>query len=502
MNSRLLPQVTIGLCLTLISGVASAQAEPATEEQPAIEDRSPVEVAVPKTTDFETRLRSIVSRPGGMTAVSAARMAERTSLDVKAKRAEVVAAQAELDRALVAYAPRLTLTARYVRLSPIDEQSFGPDGVNLVATPSGTGPLPPGAPLVGVPGSALSFPVILDQYTLQVGLVVPVSDYLVKIPNTRRASARLSQGVSMELLAARRASRTNGKLLYYEWVRAKLSQVAAKQSVQQATSHLKVVEALKQAERASKADVLRAQAQLARAELVDTRASTLARLTEDRLRTSLHDKSRKPYEIGEDVFATPPATPVRSSSALVAEALKKRPELSALERSGSALSARAKATRSAGYPRLDAFGNVYYANPNQRYVPQSKAWRATWDVGVQLTWTPNDFFSASAGADALHARRSAVDAQSSRLRDQIRTEVVNAHGALTEATKAVSAAQRGLVAAEESYRVQSELFRFGRATSVALTDAETELLQARLEAINVRVDWRAARARLDHALGR
>ena len=314
MNTCLL-RVALASCLTLTGGMAAAQAGPVEEERPGIEDQPPPEVVVPKTTDFETRLRSVVSRRGGMTAASAARMAERTSLDVKAKRAEVVAAQAELDRALVAYAPRLTLTARYVRLSPIDEQSFGPAGVNLVATPSGQGPLPPGAPLVGVPGSALSFPVILDQYTLQAGLVVPVSDYLAKIPNTRRASARASQRVSKELLAARRASRTNGKLLYYEWVRAKLSQVAAQQSVQQATSHLKVVEALKGADRASKADVLRAQAQLARAELVNTRASTLARLTEDRLRTSLHDKSRKPTRSAKTFLLSRrphrPAAPVR-----------------------------------------------------------------------------------------------------------------------------------------------------------------------------------------------
>ncbi len=485
------------LSAVVLAWPVAAQEQPAPPTAPETMTES-----LPKATDFEAKIRSMVARPNGMTAATAARMSERTSLDVKAKRAELSAAEAELDQAVVAYAPRLTLTARYVRLSPIDAQGLGPDGANLVATPAAAGPLPPGAPLVAVPGSALSFPVILDQYTLQAGLVVPVSDYLIRLPETRAASARQSQSASLAVLVEKRAARANGQLLYYEWVRAKLSRLAAEQSVAQSKSHLAVVEALVGAERASKGDVLRVQAQLARAELMETRANTVARLSEDRLRTALHEKSNKPYTIGEDLYARLPAAPDQSTSALVAESMKKRPELSVLERTSAALAARAKATRSAGYPRLDAFGNVYYANPNQRYMPQSSEWNATWDIGLQLSWTPNDLASSSAGAQALQARRSAVVAQAARLRDAIRTEVIGAHGAVVEATKAVDTAARGLTAAEESYRVHAELFRFGRATSVQLTDAETELLSARLASVNARVDLYSARVRLDHALGR
>ena len=46
------------------------------------------------------------------------------------------------------------------------------------------------------------------------------------------------------------------------------------------------------------------------------------------------------------------------------------------------------------------------------------------------------------------------------------------------------------------------LFQNGRATSVELTDAETERSRAQLEAIATRIDQRIAAARLRHALGR
>ncbi|MEZ4221122.1 MAG: TolC family protein [Polyangiaceae bacterium] len=489
----------------LLSLTAPLAAQPAPNAATAAEDGQPrVEVrdTVPQTTGFEAKLRAVVGRPAGMTAQRAARLAERSSPDLEAKRAELAAARAELDQAMVGYAPRLNLTARYTRLSPIDAPSFGPDGANLVATPSPAGPLPPGAPLVAVPGSALSFPTILDQYTLQAGLVVPLTDYLSRIPETKAAAGLAAESAGQELEVTRRAARSNGRLIYYEWVRARLSRVASTQAVDQARSHVEVVRALQSAERLSKADVLRAEAALARAELVDTRATTLTQVAEDRLRAALHDPSPQPYEIGEDLFASLPSPPARALSAMVQDAYRMRPELTALERSSAALAAKAKATRVSGYPRLDAFGNAYYANPNPRYVPQTKEWHATWDVGLQLSWTPNELATTSAAGRAIEARRAALRAQSARLRDAIRNEVSAARGGLLEAHKSVSTAQRGLRAAEEAYRVRAELFRYGRGTSLELTDAETELLRARLDTINARVDLRAAQVRLDHALGR
>jgi outer membrane protein TolC len=45
------------------------------------------------------------------------------------------------------------------------------------------------------------------------------------------------------------------------------------------------------------------------------------------------------------------------------------------------------------------------------------------------------------------------------------------------------------------------LFEQGRASTVELVDAETELLRARLDQVNAHVDLLAAWVRLDHAVG-
>ena len=60
---------------------------------------------------------------------------------------------------------------------------------------------------------------------------------------------------------------------------------------------------------------------------------------------------------------------------------------------------------------------------------------------------------------------------------------------------------RGLAAAQESYRARRLLYQNGRATTVELLDAETDLTRARLDALGARIDERVASVRLAYALG-
>jgi outer membrane protein TolC len=448
------------------------------------------------------RLRSLSARPGGLNERDVAKSAARHSAQVRARRAEMAAAQAEVDKAVADYLPRATLTARYTRLSPIETSSFGPSQGNLVATPAGEGPLPPGAPLVGVPSSALSFPVILDQYTLQANLTVPLSDYLLRIGQSHRAAVHSRGAAELYTKAAQRNAAFEGKLAYFSWVGAKLENEVAKESLTQATTHLESAKALADVERASPADVLTAESRVASAELLVEKTRNLARLGEERLRTLMHDTSGKRYEIGDDFTQSTGAGERADFAPLYAEALRRRPEIRALDKSSASLRDQAKAVRSSGYPRLDAFGNAYYANPNQRYVPQREEWKASWDVGVQLSWTPNNLGTSSASSRNLEAQRERIAAEKQQLSDALRTEVFDAVQGIREAKVALDTSQRALIASEEAYRVRLEQYRLGRTSNVELSDAEAALLRARIENVRAKVSVRAARARLEHAVGR
>src|SRR5205823_1116348 len=143
---------------------------------------------------LEARLGALVGRPGGLTAEQVAERARKTSFDVKARREEVAAAAAGVDQALVAYFPRLALSARYTRLSPVPSPILG----NLVISPVATGALAPGSPLVSVP---FSFPAILNQTILEATLSIPISDYILRLTQNHAGADRSRRGADLTVRA-------------------------------------------------------------------------------------------------------------------------------------------------------------------------------------------------------------------------------------------------------------------------------------------------------------
>jgi outer membrane protein TolC len=447
-------------------------------------------------------LAALTGKPGGLTAETAAKRAASSSNDVRVQQAEVSSAEATTNRVFYTSAPRVTLLARYTRLSPVGTQTFGGGDGSLVATTDPPGPLAPGAPLVAIPANAFAFPEVLNQYLLQASVTVPLTDYLLSTGAALDAARANERAARFNRDAAKLAAATRAKLLYYEWVRNRMQMVVAEQSVQQAKASLSRAKTAFEAGRVSKADVLNAESLSASAELRVENAESQATLAEERLRIIMHDAPNAKYEIGEDLFAPTAKTKQQHLSALLAEARTKRLEFRALDAASDSVSNQSHVSDVRGLPKLEAFGNAYYARPNQRIIPQQDEWRGTWDVGVQLSWSPNDFGASDSDTRTLQAERSKLQAQKDALTDRIQEELLQAYTSLREAELGVVTAKRNLEAAEEAYRVQRVFYENGRATSFELLDSETRLLQARIDIVNLRVARHMAQVALEHALGR
>ncbi len=154
------------------------------------------------------------------------------------------------------------------------------------------------------------------------------------------------------------------------------------------------------------------------------------------------------------------------------------------------------------YPVLSAFGDGIEGNPNSRRFPATQDWFGTWDVGAQLTWSPNDLLTANANVVDFETRAAAIEAQRGVTRDGIDVEVLQNYQGVREADFAIDSSKREVASATEAYRVARELFNNGRGTSTTLTDAESDLTRSRLDLLNAYADARIARVRLDHSLGR
>jgi outer membrane protein TolC len=496
-------------------GLAMAQNKPAAPAAAVAASASPSasSLITPRevpSAQSEQRFQEVLrAHSGGLTSDAVARRAELTSPEVVAKQRAVEGAAAKVDQAFVNFAPKLSFTARYTRLSPVSYPVMGyiaggmTDGPIYVTCPPSTAGQPTTCAANNAQLAAFTFsspPV--DMYALQGSIAIPLSDYILRISQNYAAATHSRTAAEIQEKAARLKVQKDARVTFYNWARARSSFIVSEQGLSTAQAHLKDVDSAVKVGSASKADYMRVESQVAATELLVERTKNLVALVEEQLRVMMHDSADSSYELGEDLTIVPTTNAPANFNDLVAEALDRRLEVRALDETVYSLRKSQQVVQAGYLPRVDAFGDVQHQNPNTRYFPQTSDWHTTWDLGVQLSWTVNDSFTTSGQNAELAAKTAEIEAQKNMLRDGIRMEVMQDLNAVREADVALSTTARQLAAAEESYRVRRELFRAGRATSAELTDAETDLMKSRLDALNARMDARIAKVTLEHALGR
>lgn len=435
-----------------------------------------------------------------LTADQAASAAVMTSKYAAVDEAKLKVAAAQVDAAWDAFWPRLSFSARYTRLSPITPPSLGGGaGFSSVVAPVGPSqPVPAGTPLFTSP--PFTFPVILDQYAVQASLLVPLSDYVFRTWQTHKAALASYEAAKWNSEVTKLSTASDARVAFYNYLRARGTVIVAKAAVSQAEAHLKDMKNRLEAKVVTVADVARVEATLAGAELAVIKSENLVIITEANVRLMMHASGEQQFALGEDLDAELPKVETDLPK-LKAMAFAKRPELKAIDAQIASVESNADVVGAGMFPRLDAVGNVIYANPNQRFIPATKEWKATWDVSLQLSWSPNDALIASDNKKAVSANIGVLKATKEQVADGLIMDVVNAYARAREADAAVVTTKVEVRAAEEAHRVRREQFALGTTTSALLIDAEADLTRARLNHLNARVDQRIARVLLRKATG-
>ncbi len=473
---------------------------------------------------------ALAPRPGGLTADRVAARAVEVSPAVAAKEAAIQAAAAQLDQTMIAFLPQVGVKAGYTRLSKATINFGGASSViaqggpakgedPTVLGPCPTNPLQicsypiPDDPtmmpdptkakevaLVAAPPPTINIP--LNAYSLQAQLAVPISDYILSLLPAKRGSEARRDAVALARDAERIKVETDARLAYYNWLRTVAAVVAVEDSLRRVKARQVDVENLFQAGSATRAEVKRIDAQIALIEQGINDAITFRTTAEQGLAIML-DARDLTFAPGEDVLDLASAPQGAGDlEALVREAQTNRLEVRSLEKSLGGVEYGIKATRAGYYPRLDAFSEVTYANPNQRFFPLAPVWRASWSVGAQLTYTLNSALRTRAQVREYKANKREMYAQLELLRRGIAMEVTQAYLARNKAIADLQLSARSLEAAVEAYKVASELFAAGSATTNDIIDAEADQLTAVLRIVGSRIDLRVADARLRYATGR
>ena len=279
-----------------------------------------------------------------------------------------------------------------------------------------------GTTLLSAPAN-FSFPFfVLDNWLLQATLSIPISDYFLRIDQNYTAATHSQEAARWDVVTARAASEANGRIAYYTWLNARGAVIVAVQALNDQKTHLRDARNQFAAGNASKADVLRAETAMASAELALERAKNLADLSEKQLRVAMHAPEGEALTPGENLDAAVP--PVQGNlKQMTLEALSSRPEIKSADANAAAAHEHASAAKAQRWPVLSAFGDGILGNPNPRYIPPTNVWNTTWDLGAQVTWSPNDVLTANGNIHDLESRVAAIEANKNVTRDNIEVEV-------------------------------------------------------------------------------
>ena len=472
----------LGLLLAFaLTAAASARAEPPQAISPARPPGAGSSApAAPGVAEANPRpppvLEGIEPEPGGLTAAEVARRVLAVSPSVQQKRAEVTVASEKITQTMIQFFPRVTLLASYLRLSPVSS-------------------------MIGVPPASFTIKQIEDTFSAGARLSIPLSDYVLRLADAAASSAASKEAARLALEAERLKVASDARALYFNWLRARAQAAIAEKAVERTRARLEDARAAFTVGAISRGELLRIEALVANTELVDARARSFVALTMGQLAILMEDP-HPAYRVGEGV-PDPAAVPEPKGdvTTLAYTAFERRLEVAAVAESAKAFRHGAGATRAGSLPRVDGVGDVTEASPNPRYFPPQKRWNATWSLGVQASWTIDDLFLGSAAARELEANAAAMDARARALRGGIANEVLMAHLDLSRARVAYQKQRVALDAAEEAYRVTTDLFRAGRATGTDLIEAEGGLLDAKLGDVNARIDLTVAAISLRHATG-
>jgi len=475
---------------------------------------TPVEVAqsAPATPPPPVTFIEVV--PGGLTADLAAQRAVATSDSIARADAVVRIAEAGSMQALSAVVPRLTLSGRATYTNNIqnnlststpEEQALAQAAIDSIRA-DGTNPsnMTIANLFQGILGgtASISFPYYRSQYELAAQLQYPVTAAIFTyLPLYRAAgmqvdAAEIQRDIELAQIALR------AREAFYEHVRARAALAVATEALGSVTAHRDQVRALLEAGVASRADLLQIEAQVANADVAMRNASLGVEISARALGILISAEGERipQIEIGEDVSA-PIEVSVGDVDALEAQAFDRRGELDALDLTRRARRIEARAQSAARFPQLSVAGNAQYANPNSRYIPQSREFRGSWDVSAVLSWSPNDTLVAQGRMRAASAQADELEAQARQIREAVRLEVTQAYQQLLAARATMDSATAAVTAARESYRVRTEQLAQGVIVSTELLDARTELTRAELALVDASVQTRIAQARLVRATG-
>lgn len=439
----------------------------------------------------------LAAAPGApLTLDEALAEAARKNLDVELSRAQALSAGVDVYGSYAGVLPRLDLAA-----------SFGHDffGARSVVEPVPTGLDASGTPIVQQ--QVVSIPTTdAADYALGLTLQLPLFDGGRNWKTIARAEvARRAADRSLDETALGVAYEVTRR--FYEVVKAQESLRVLEETVARSEDILRRSEALFEAGRAGRLEVLTARGNLGTDRIAIEQARARLAQAQGDLAVIVG------RDAGEELPVVAPAAlgaPTRSAgdppgeAALLAQARRARPLLSGQAENVRAAELSQDIAGGAWFPTVGLQATYNRQGPTLSgtegvYGDPARQYTAT--AAVVLQW--NLFNGRQTLADeqraALATRRA--KAQAAQAEQNVSNEIARARSNLLALRRSGALAQENLAAAEQGVAVARDRLDAGVASQLEVRDATLKLTQAKLTLVQARVDEVVALADLNRAVG-
>jgi len=303
------------------------------------------------------------------------------------------------------------------------------------------------------------------------------------------ASAHLSQDQTVQdvILQVEQA--------YYQVLGLQAVVEANRQSVKDAETNLAAAQDRRASGLATVGDVYKAEAALAGAKLAVQQAEGQLAAARGALAAAIGDSPDTLLSLAAWEAQVTPELPAQTVASLLDDARSARPELLAAKAQEQAAAAKLATTRGSGLPSLNFDANA--GHTQVRNVGDSSQFSALLSLKIPL-------FAGFGDRAAIHQAEAALDsarANSDDLRSQVELQVWQAYQNLRTAAVTLDTSAAQLKSAQQAADVSNARYKSGLDTILDVLSAQTTLANARVQQVQARLDWAAARAALGHAVG-
>ena len=281
------------------------------------------------------------------------------------------------------------------------------------------------------------------------------------------------------------------KETYYSFLKAKMSETVAKETVNQFQQHFDVAETFFETGKSSKIDVTSAEVNLSNARIQLISVQNALHIARVNLNKAIGLISAPEYDV-EDKFHLEKIN--ISFEAALAQAYENRPELLSTALKKEALEKSIDLSKKGYLPVLSGSAAYGYAGDNT-------SMDKSWNVGVALAFPLFTGLSTKYAVDEARANLDVARANEESLRQTVYQEVQSAWLNRREAFERIEAGRVIVRQAEENVDLAKGRYETGVGNSIEITDAMIKLNNAKMTYITALSDFSVAQARLEKAIG-